>query len=68
MECVGYSYYLFIVLVVVLLCLRENSWALGSRPKERLMIWPFCSFVGCREFSLVMSRSWSSFLTRSLIC
>ena len=33
MECVGYSYYLFMYLVVVLLCLGANSWALGSRPK-----------------------------------
>jgi hypothetical protein len=41
MECVGYSYYLFMYLVVVLLCLGANSWALGSKPKERLRIWPF---------------------------
>src|SRR5271169_2489241 len=68
MECVGYSYYLLMYLVVVLLCLGANSWALGSRPKERLRIWPFCSFVGWRRFSLGMSRSWPSFLTKSLIC
>jgi hypothetical protein len=46
MECVGYSYYLFMYLVVVLLCLGANSWALGSRPKGATEDLAVCSFVG----------------------